>query len=601
MDLTVEQRCAINHEGNVALVACPGSGKTRTLVAKAAQLIDTVRGSTRKIACITYTNAASREVESRLKALAIEDYDEYVEITTIHSFCLINILHHFYWLVPEYRAGYEILPPDSDEYRAVVRDVIQEHGIDGRATELFEQLNREPNGAPVVRQPLTAVAAKDFWSRLQAQGYIDFANIVYYSYRLMMSHSFITRALAARFAVFLVDEFQDTSALQVEILSLVANYVRTKFFLVGDLYQSIYGFAGAHPELFDTFADRVSASREYKLLENWRSSPAIIEHAERLCPRIPPMRAVGGAAAYTGQPVYVHAPSPFEAITDYFLPGLQDLDIPYGKTAVLAPWWITLLRLGRQLREYGIPILGPGARPYRRHHLIAPLAEELSAYCEEPDASRVLLIERELFWLVSRVAGANDFTIFTYHGRRIVWRLLALANRLREVHAGAAVAWLRELAQGTTEILHEEELLPRGCSDEFSQSVEDMIEEMGRNNVDTANLAVPDLGMFARSNDSIRLLTMHGAKGLEFDAVAIVDLHDGRVPHFSVDNESNPMVQRRLEEEGRRLLYVALTRAKRFLMYATDQTDERNRPSRFMGDLGLRVLQQVIVIRGQST
>jgi DNA helicase-2/ATP-dependent DNA helicase PcrA len=600
MDLTKEQQKAVDHAGNVALVACPGSGKTRTLVAKAARLLDAVRGSSRRISCITYTNAASREVEERLKALAIHDYDEYIEVATIHSFCLTNVLRHFHWLLPEYRRGYEILPPDSDEYHAIIRNVSLEHGIVGRATEQFEQLNREPDGSPVVNPPLTRAAAEDFWNRLHTRGYIDFPNIVYYSYRLMAAHAFIVRAIASRYLAFLVDEFQDTSALQVEILSLIAGYGHTQFFLVGDPFQSIYRFAGAHPELFDKFGDSIKACREYKLLENWRCGPAIVAHAERLCPRTPPMQSAGRATTYTGKPAYIHAQSPFEAITDYFLPALRGCEISLGKAAILAPQWPTLLHLGRRLREYGVPIIGPGARPYHRRHLIAPIAEELCAYCEQPDAARVMLIERELFWLVSRVAGANAFTVFTYHGRRIVWQLLRLARTLRDAHEGAALVWLRALSRDMTTILQDEEFVPHESAEDLVQSAEAIISDMEHNKIDTVNLAVSDLGMFARSADSLHLLTMHAAKGREFDAVAVVDLHDGKVPYYMADKHPNPVERMRIQDDGRRLLYVAITRAKKLLYYVTDDDNRYsnypNRPSRFLDTQGLNIRQQVITI-----
>ena len=88
--------------------------------------------------------------------------------------------------------------------------------------------------------------------------------------------------------------------------------------------------------------------------------------------------------------------------------------------------------------------------------------------------------------------------------------------------------------------------------------------------------------MFASTRNNLHLRTIHRAKGLEFDAVAIIDLHDGRIPHFSASTSGEI-------NEARRLLYVALTRAKRILMYITDDEDSRIGPSRFLysGELGL--------------
>lgn len=103
-----------------------------------------------------------------------------------------------------------------------------------------------------------------------------------------------------------------------------------------------------------------------------------------------------------------------------------------------------------------------------------------------------------------------------------------------------------------------------------------MRDDMDRNGVDTANLTVEDLGIFAHPDKSLKLLTMHRAKGREFDAVALVDMHDRRIPHpaGSID-------------EARRLLYVAITRPRRLLYYITDTENWQNTPTRFLSELGL--------------
>jgi DNA helicase-2/ATP-dependent DNA helicase PcrA len=112
-------------------------------------------------------------------------------------------------------------------------------------------------------------------------------------------------------------------------------------------------------------------------------------------------------------------------------------------------------------------------------------------------------------------------------------------------------------------------------------SVADMEEDMRVRGFDVENLSVADLGMFASGERNLSLLTMHGAKGREFEAVAIVDLHEGKVPHFTANSVEEI-------DEARRLLYVAITRAKRLLIFVTDDSEQR-RPSRFLGsgELGL--------------
>jgi DNA helicase-2/ATP-dependent DNA helicase PcrA len=289
------------------------------------------------------------------------------------------------------------------------------------------------------------------------------------------------------------------------------------------------------------------------------------------------MHAVGDAVDADTEPIYVHTGSAFEAITDYFLPGLESLGIDYGKAAILSPWWIKLLHLGRNLREYGIPIVGPGARPYKRSHLFATLAEQLCAYVTHPTRKTFHQIEKELFLLVNTLTGGRPYFVFSYEGSVIIRRLIDLSASACESNP-LAVEWLTVSAEAVEAALCEAGLVP-GCSrGALIESANEIIKDMIKNKVDTNNLSAEDLGLFASTARNLHLLTMHKAKGREFDAVAVVDLHDGRVPDFRAikDNDLRQI------EEGKRLLYVSITRARRFLMYVTDEEDRRNHPSRFI-------------------
>jgi DNA helicase-2/ATP-dependent DNA helicase PcrA len=330
----------------------------------------------------------------------------------------------------------------------------------------------------------------------------------------------------------------------------------------------------------DEFAKWVNARRDFELLANFRSSEPVITHAERLLPHDPPMSACGDAAVFTEEPLYIHADTAFDAIVGYFIPDLDELGIDYGKAAILAPWWVKLLYLGRQLRARGIPIVGPGARPYKRSaHLFAPLAEQVCAYIEKPDPKRIPRVERDLFRLLTNVTGSANFNVYTYRGRKTVFELVRAGQILRKEH-DAGLIWLKEAAREFTSILCGEEFLPRSSSHFLIESVNDMESDMVKRGVDVASLTIADLGMFADYEGSIKLLTMHRAKGREFDAVAIVDLHEGRVPHFKARTVEEV-------EEARRVLYVSITRARRILMYITDEEHPRNRPSRFLFKDGL--------------
>jgi DNA helicase-2/ATP-dependent DNA helicase PcrA len=162
----------------------------------------------------------------------------------------------------------------------------------------------------------------------------------------------------------------------------------------------------------------------------------------------------------------------------------------------------------------------------------------------------------------------------SYSGRIVVFQLIAEARRLQEGHGGAK-AWLLAAAPAFAKILVGADLMTSAEADLFGTSVNEMLRDMQGNRVDIENLTLDDLGVYASPNAALKLLTLHNAKGREFDAVALIDLHEGRIPNFRATTAEQIA-------EARRLLYVGITRARRFLLFATDGSDRRNRPSRFL-------------------
>jgi len=579
--LTAEQTSAVRCDDHVMLTACPGSGKTRVIVSKLSRAVDEVRGTPRAVACITYTNAAVQEIEARLRHHIQPGDDAYYDICTIHSFCLTHIFRPFCFLIEGYKSGFKVLTPESSEFEQHVTAVCAQqrrYNLTAKDFEEFTQLRVDANGTPVGNAidhgSLTPAIANAYWDRIREAGFVDFANIIYYSLVLLREHLEILSYVSSKFAWILVDEFQDTTDLQVEILSLITTPNRTRFLLVGDPYQSIFRFAGARPDLADAFAERISARTDLTLSGNFRSSAPILAHANRLYARTPPMIAVGPAKALTQLPEWRHGESAFEVITDYFLPALDALDIPIGDAAILAPTWFPLFPLGRRLREYGVSIVGPGARPYRRNRQFAPLAEQVCGYMIEPRPEAITGIERSLFNTVLDVTGRSRFDIFSYEGRVVVFRLLDQAQQLYAASMGA-VEWLEAAANAFSEVLIDAEYFSRSEEVLFATSVEEIKADMRRNRVDLDNLTISDLGIYASPDAALKLSTLHNAKGREYQAVAMMDLHEGRIPFYQAQTPEEV-------EEAKRLFYVGITRAKQFLLYVTDDTGQRNGPCRFL-------------------
>ncbi|MEJ0022783.1 MAG: ATP-dependent helicase [Alphaproteobacteria bacterium] len=286
MKLTEEQRNASHCEDNLMLTACPGSGKTRVIISKLSRAVDEVRETPRSVACVTYTNTAVHEIEARLRHHIQPGDDAYYDICTIHSFCLNHIFRPFCHLIAGYKKGFKILTPDSADFEKIVTAVCAQfnrHNLTFQDFDEFTQLrlgvDGNPAGQVLQRGAITPQIASAYWKRMREAGYIDFANILYYSYRLLEKRPEILSYVSAKFAWILVDEFQDTTDIQVEILTLIANAGRTKFLLVGDPRQSIFGFAGARPDLADIFAERIKARTDLTLSGNFRCSTPIVKHA----------------------------------------------------------------------------------------------------------------------------------------------------------------------------------------------------------------------------------------------------------------------------------------------------------------------------------
>jgi DNA helicase-2/ATP-dependent DNA helicase PcrA len=569
----------------MCLVSCPGSGKTRVIVAKLLHCIESVRDTTRRIACITHTNAAADEIDTRLRETCFGDEDLYYEIATIHGFALQNILRPFHHLLPELRNGFTILTSDADAYAEKARELIQRYDLQGFAFDEFERTQRAPDGNPSQVGALSADLQREWFAWLDENSYVTLNEIVYQAGRLVSSYAHIASALASHFAWILVDEFQDSSPGQILILKEIHKYNRTTFFCVGDPNQSIYRFAGAAPELLIEFAAHIHANTDHRLTGNFRSSANICAHAERLCASVPPMRAVGEYADCQIVPTHRTVPSPVEGIFDYFLPAVRELEIPLGKVAIIASWWVSLFNLAQELRRQNIPAVGPGARPYKRSHLIAQLVEPIGAYLECPESEVAIAVQRSLFVVIANLTDHALYSVFDFRGRVAICKLLAEAAAARRTSA-YAINWITDAAERFSRVLIDAEMLSADDAAALQESAAQMVTDIrGREGGDT--LTIEDLGIFARPKHCLQLLTVHKAKGREFEAVAVIEAHDGRFPHFSIYRLTDEAEREAQYDESRRVVYVATTRAKRLLMFFSDTTHDRNRPTPFLDEMGL--------------
>lgn len=586
MNLTAQQRAAVEYPGNVLLQACPGSGKTRAIVARLIKEVEALRGTPFAAACITYTNSAVLELEDRIRAFLYPSDERSYLISTIHSFCLNEILRPFASRLPGFRGGLKVITADRPEFQSIADYAASKVGwfnLGPWDFESFGSLNLDASGnligVALGNEPLKN-AAPHFWQRCADLGFIDFANIIYKSFCLLRDDPEVARSVATRFRTYLIDEFQDTTELQIEILSRINDQGRVTFFLVGDSFQSIYGFSGAKPELIEPFASYIGARTDLTLSYNFRSNPQIVEHANRLFSRSPIMTSEGKNKRCPQQVLYRHVTSTFDALTEEFFPRLASLDIPFGKAAILARNWPLLYGLAPRLRRFGIPIVGPGARPYRRSRLFATLAEQLCGAVIDKEAFPIRQLERAVFHAVQDITGHRRNEVYSFEGRLIIVRLLKAAVVL--AGKGGAINWLEAMSERAGEMLAACGWIDRSQAGLFRASVEDIKADLRDRREDIDNLSIEDLGMFASPSRAVRLLTIHNSKGHEYTAAALIGAREGTLPDYRCKDAQSIMAEKRL-------FYVGVTRAERVLMYIAEMDRFGNPPSRFLGPRGVGI------------
>ena len=487
--------------------------------------------------------------------------------------------------MPEFTEGFEILTSQSAEYADKARLLLRDYGLGRNLFDEFERVQRSPDGEPTQVDSLPLELQREWCEWLDENSYVTLNEIVYHSGRLVSTYEHIASALASRFAWILVDEFQDSSPGQISILKNIYRFRRTTFFCVGDPNQSIYRFAGASPELLVEFAEFTGANVEHRLTGNFRSSTAICNVAELLCASVPPMRAVGEFADCAHVPEHQTFDTPSAGVLEYFLPITAAMGIPLGKIAILSSWWVSLFNLAKEMRERGIPVMGPGARPYKRSHQIAQLVETVGGYLVGDDGKMGTAVQRAVYSLAADLTDNAPHSVFRYRGRVAICKLLAEAARAKEV-SDSASAWITLVADGFARVLVEAEILTVAAGNNLRLSAAEMVADI-LSRQGGAQLTVEELGIFARPENCIQLLTVHKAKGREFDAVAVIETHDGRFPHFSIGNVPDEEERQAIYDESRRVLYVAATRAKGVLIFLTDRSDWRNRPSPFLAEMQL--------------
>ncbi len=647
--LNPEQLEAVTLPHSSALIlAGAGSGKTRVLTTRIAWLIQTGQVSPLAVMAVTFTNKAAREMLTRISAM-LPINTRGMWVGTFHGLCNRMLrAHHREAELPQ---TFQIL--DSADQLSMVKRVMRGLGVDDekyppRQAQYFINANKEEGlRAPAVealddfqRRLLDVYGAYD--AQCNREGVVDFAELLLRCFELLQKNELLRTHYQRRFKHILVDEFQDTNRLQYLWLKLLAG-PDSAIMAVGDDDQSIYAFRGARTGNMLDFEHDFAVEKVIKLEQNYRSHGNILDAANAL---IRNNRARLGKNLWTaegkGEPLRL-----YEAATDvdeaaYILDevralqndgvGLSDMALLYRSNAQSRVLEHALFNAGLPYRVYG------GLRFFERQEIKHALAYLRLTANPEDDGAVLRVINfptrgignRTLEQLQAaainsgsslwqsacsnppsgRAGSAIAAFVRLIEDMRHATEDLPLPEIVEHViEASGLVEHYRKEREGADRVENLEELVNAAAS--FVSEEGFAAYQADAANAPSADADVPateldPLSAFlahasleagenqaAAGAEALQLMTVHSAKGLEFHTVFISGLEEGLFPHENSLNEEGGL------EEERRLLYVAMTRARRRLYLSQAQTrmlhgqTRYNVASRFLDEVPQELLKRL--------
>ena len=607
------QNRAISHDkGPMMLLAGPGSGKTTTITKRVVNLIQEKKVTPSSILVVTFTKAAAREMKERFLRLCKEKnvnapYEQ-VTFGTFHG-VYYTILKYAYHLnaqnILSEERKYDILKEIVYRQKLTIED--EKEFFQG----LVQEISMVKNGRIPLEHYYSANCPDDtfraiyqaYVKRCKASKLLDFDDILLYTYELLTNRNDILRGWQKRFSYILVDEFQDINQLQYDVVKLLAK-PEDNLFIVGDDDQSIYAFRGAKPEIMLHFPEDYPDAKTELLACNYRSASTIVELSQKVISE--------NSRRYKkelfvdrmgGNPVTIQAFEDGKQEELYVKNQVQKLlkeGIPYEEMAVLYRTNSGARFLVETLMRYQIPFCMRDTLPNLYEHWIA---QDVISYIRIAMGERS---RREFLRIMNRPnryfsRDALDDAQVSFEGLRWFYeekdwmcdridKLEEDLNTLKQMTPYGAINYIR-YGIGYEEYLKEYAQYRKIKAEELFEVMEELassaknfksfsewfvhIEEYTQQLKEQAKKQVSE-------KKGITISTLHSIKGLEFDAVFLMDVNEGSLPYHKAVTESS------IEEE-RRLFYVGITRARKFLwiLYAKNRHDKELEVSRFLTESGL--------------
>ena len=614
MKLNRGQDEAIKHgNGPCMVLAPPGSGKTLIVTERIRYLIEESGVRPDQILVITFTRYAAREMKERFERLtAGKNYP--VTFGTFHSI--------FYGILKcAYGIGANNLMSEK-ESSVLLQEVLDQTNIESTPEvedeeELVRELLREVG---MVKNGLCHL--KDFHSKYLTQDEFaevfrsyehqkkelkkfDFDDMLVQCYALFRKKPEILQGWQKRFQYILIDEFQDINRVQYEVIRMLAA-PRYNLFVVGDDDQSIYGFRGAKPELMLYMKQEFPSLRTISLTVNYRSTEfitgaaarVILHNDTRFYKRVQSFRG-------RGQNVHVQEVLDEQEEAQYVTEEIQkklDQGIKPGEIAVLFRAAVQARMISEILSEHRIPFeMRDYVTNFYRHFIVKDMMAYLQLAAGKRDRSLFLTIcNRPLRYLArnsmeNRQVNFEDLRKFycdkdwmldiidqfdvdvrmmknmaPYAAIQYIRKKIGYDDFLKEYAEKHQISW-KQLMDVMAEL--EERSKNFKSYDEWEIHIAKYTQELEEQQAKARKIK-------GERENKVQLMTIHSAKGLEFEDVFVIHANEGEIPHQKAEKKDE------IEEE-RRLFYVALTRAKNNLCisYITQKNGNSIKPSRFVEEL----------------
>lgn len=557
-NLTNEQHDAIVEENSVLLIACPGSGKTRTLTYKIAYELSRLENKKTFVVAITYTNTAADEIKDRIENLGVDTSNLW--IGTIHSFCLDWLLRPYAPYVDELKNGFSIV--DAHESQDLLDSICKKYDeklthwdceyliIDGEIRLSSNKISKHQ----VLKNVLV-----DYLQALKSRKQIDFEHILYFSLQLLIKKPEISKILCSMFHYILVDEFQDTKNSQYQIVGTIlkANQGKTRLFIVGDPNQAIFHSLGGYPIAKGDLEQLLNFPvREMSLTKNYRSSEKIINYFSHFKTNALPISADGKLKNYASIISYNTSIKKSELEDEIVRLIKYNIEVKHvrpNEICILGPQWVHLASLTRNLvtKLPDVKFNGPG---------LTPFSHDIENFWYK--IARIILTEPSPVIYSKRIRWAKEIadyllSIGASNDKLTQKKLLEISNSI----SISEVKGLEYLRKYFDEIMLRLKInikvFPSLESHHkaFFESSKMRIERLKKEGAEFVDETECFKKVF-KPRDGISVLSIHGAKGMEFDTVIAFALLNDYVPHFNDPNG---------DANSKKMLYVLSSRAKKNL------------------------------------